>query len=891
MARRRIGASLNRSGRGADSSAAMDRPLPAVTTEALLAHAGRVRRLARALASHGSDEADEAEQQAWLLALERPPARPGRLAGWWRAVVTNVARKRARDDATRMRHEQAAVQRAAAREAPPALDAVARAELHHLVVDAVVALDEPYRSAIVLRWFDGLPPAELARRLGVPVETARTRVKRGLTQLRARLGPLMGDQRRGGRLAALFPAGGIAMSGAMKATLAAAGILAAAVTWHAAARPPPASAGPEHLAAGTSAIERADAPAEGASLAPPAKRTSAALNANGGPGVDAARAAAGASATGLVIDDSGRPVAGAFVVAFAEFPVADLAAFVPALRRFADEPALLPSGARHATTAPDGRYELRDLPREPATSPGLHVAAIHAVAGTTMWLPLEREQTVRLAPPLQVEFVVLDPAQQPVPGATVQLFASFAATAAQGITAFDVSTRTAGADARAVLELPPVVALDAFARAPGMRSDGFRAIELPHDPARGPIALTIVPIARTTVAGTLALAEGGSAGRWLRATLDLEELSLPAPLGASIVAVEPQGAPHALDAAAVLAVGELDLVEDRFTIDIDADAPAIAVVARDTILGWIERQELASTSQIVVEPWRLPSTRGRGAVRLRVTREGDLLPPAAYHARLDAQSTRRRIVRSGATAEATETDADGCLLFRDVQLDALTLTVDASGCVSEVRAVELSARIPEVELHVELRPGPRTLRGELRGARERGGGAAILCYEVGDDGRWTPLAAGASLDERGATRFFQIARLPATRVGVVARLAAAAPAWRIVDLRERDAEVVLEAATAGRRISFDAQPSPRFERRAELMTTVRITDAGGRIVYDGDHPASSRRSSHGGVDVLLPQGEYVATLLVTDHEPGEAAFSVGDEFAPVVRIPVPRRSR
>src|SRR5207248_2086463 len=51
----------------------------------------------------------------------------------------------------------------------------------------VMELDEPYRSAIILRFFEGLMPREIGARTGVPAETARTRVNRGLATLRERL--------------------------------------------------------------------------------------------------------------------------------------------------------------------------------------------------------------------------------------------------------------------------------------------------------------------------------------------------------------------------------------------------------------------------------------------------------------------------------------------------------------------------------------------------------------------------------------------------------------------------------------------------------------------------------------------------------------------------------
>src|SRR6185436_439694 len=59
--------------------------------------------------------------------------------------------------------------------------------LHRRLVEEVHALEEPYRSAILLRFLRGQSPAEIARELAVPVKTVRTRIERGLAKLRERL--------------------------------------------------------------------------------------------------------------------------------------------------------------------------------------------------------------------------------------------------------------------------------------------------------------------------------------------------------------------------------------------------------------------------------------------------------------------------------------------------------------------------------------------------------------------------------------------------------------------------------------------------------------------------------------------------------------------------------
>ncbi len=90
---------------------------------------------------------------------------------------------------------------------------------------AVLALDEPYRSTLLLRFFDDLPPRDVAKRTGVPVETARARIRRGLEQLRARLDKAHGSDGNAWRLALIPLMAGkhVAAAGAGAGTGAAAG--------------------------------------------------------------------------------------------------------------------------------------------------------------------------------------------------------------------------------------------------------------------------------------------------------------------------------------------------------------------------------------------------------------------------------------------------------------------------------------------------------------------------------------------------------------------------------------------------------------------------------------------------------------------------------------------
>lgn len=157
-----------------------------IATRELLEHADFVRRIALAIAGdeHG---ADDLVQDTWITALTRPRpagAQGARLRGWLGGVVRNVARDARRGAGRRRVREEAA---ARPEGLPPTDDTVGRIETHRRVVSAVLELSPPLRQAVVLTYFDGLPPRAVARRLGLPVETVRTRVRRARERLRARL--------------------------------------------------------------------------------------------------------------------------------------------------------------------------------------------------------------------------------------------------------------------------------------------------------------------------------------------------------------------------------------------------------------------------------------------------------------------------------------------------------------------------------------------------------------------------------------------------------------------------------------------------------------------------------------------------------------------------------
>jgi RNA polymerase sigma-70 factor (ECF subfamily) len=135
--------------------------------------------------------AEDVVQQAWVAAWRRPPASDQPLEPWLARVVRNFASKRRRGDTRRAAHEA----RAPEPGPPPAPErTLEQLELQRVLVDAVAQLEEPLRTTLVQRWFEGRSSVEIARLQGVPEGTVRWRLRRGLEELRTRLDRRYGDR-------------------------------------------------------------------------------------------------------------------------------------------------------------------------------------------------------------------------------------------------------------------------------------------------------------------------------------------------------------------------------------------------------------------------------------------------------------------------------------------------------------------------------------------------------------------------------------------------------------------------------------------------------------------------------------------------------------------------
>ncbi len=130
--------------------------------------------------------ADDAVQETLLVAFEQRPRARGSLRAWLRTVLRNALLKEWRGRARRARREELV---GSPHDERSTLEVVEELALHRGLVERVQALEEPYRTVIVLHYLRGHDVAQVARDLGVPVKTVHTRLRRALHQLRQRLGP------------------------------------------------------------------------------------------------------------------------------------------------------------------------------------------------------------------------------------------------------------------------------------------------------------------------------------------------------------------------------------------------------------------------------------------------------------------------------------------------------------------------------------------------------------------------------------------------------------------------------------------------------------------------------------------------------------------------------
>lgn len=180
------------------------------------------------------DVADDVAQETWLRA-----SRHGVFArGWLSTALRHVAIQWARGDARRGRRENAAA--TPERHDVDVAETAAQLSARSALVDAVLALEPALRDVVLLRFYEDRSFDEVARTLGIPSSTAKSREKRALEQLRRGLERKPGHDGRS-CLALLVPyaqtqsalgaVGGLAVSGSVKVVASALVVACVAVTW------------------------------------------------------------------------------------------------------------------------------------------------------------------------------------------------------------------------------------------------------------------------------------------------------------------------------------------------------------------------------------------------------------------------------------------------------------------------------------------------------------------------------------------------------------------------------------------------------------------------------------------------------------------------------------
>jgi RNA polymerase sigma-70 factor (ECF subfamily) len=435
----------------------------ALDAETLLAQRPWLARFSRALVADPAD-VDDVVQQTFANALARPPAHASNLRGWLGTIARNVVRSRSRSDLARGAREVALPP------PPPVEDpseAVERAELRRVVVEEVLALAEPYRTTVILRFLEERQVEAIARVMRTNEDTVRTRIRRGVARVRKGLERRTEERARkaaqdpAGARALLFtglraiaaggagelaphaasrPLGRALGSSARVATrrmlvgAAAVAVLGGATWWWDStrsrepqatdvatsrspdARTPGENAAPPSVAAAERAEERAPPPST--PTTPPAAPQ---------------RPEARGSIRGLVTDVHGNPVVGADVWAISSTnyePVYAMDAFTPmAQEQAGHDPRLHSAGDWIGTkTGTGGRFQFDGL----STVPGWSLGAFEAKTGARITEPRcfergrsEMDVNVELMPGNVVRGVVRDREGNPIGNARVFLHVTY----------------------------------------------------------------------------------------------------------------------------------------------------------------------------------------------------------------------------------------------------------------------------------------------------------------------------------------------------------------------------------------------------------------------------------------------------------------------------------
>jgi RNA polymerase sigma-70 factor (ECF subfamily) len=151
------------------------------------------------------EEARDLTQEAFLKAYRALGTfkKEARFSSWLYQIALNATRDRLR---RRRRHPDVSLDDMEARPdaslrdaRPSAFDLIESSDLSRVMAAAMAGLPDEQREVLILKEYEGLTFPEIAETLDVPLSTVKTRLYRGLVQLRIRL------ERQGIRGAAAVP--------------------------------------------------------------------------------------------------------------------------------------------------------------------------------------------------------------------------------------------------------------------------------------------------------------------------------------------------------------------------------------------------------------------------------------------------------------------------------------------------------------------------------------------------------------------------------------------------------------------------------------------------------------------------------------------------------------
>lgn len=154
-------------------------------------HAVWLRKLAGGLVNDPA-AADDLVQDTWLAALRSGVAKGPAVRPWLKAVLVNTARRVYRTNDRRTTRE--VLSHGEPEPLASAAEVAESADLAQALMEEVRSLPEPLRDALLLRYMEGHPAAEIARRSNQPVGTVRWRLSEARKELRIRMDRRLGTR-------------------------------------------------------------------------------------------------------------------------------------------------------------------------------------------------------------------------------------------------------------------------------------------------------------------------------------------------------------------------------------------------------------------------------------------------------------------------------------------------------------------------------------------------------------------------------------------------------------------------------------------------------------------------------------------------------------------------